>query len=133
MTNPIIDTTPNDAPKGIVLSERAYDILKDVDLVILPASGTAYAATAAILHLPYALEVVGLIGVAVFVLGVLLKISSVQYKAKAAVAAIKAAAIVSPEVTVSPIDATKVEITETATGPGIAADPAQVVVDSPSQ
>lgn len=133
MSNPIIDTTPNDAPKGIILSDRAYDLLKDVEMVILPATGTAYAATAAILHLPYALEVVGLVGVVIFILGVLLKISTVQHKAVATVTAIRAAAIADPMVSVSPIDPTKVDVTETQTGPGVAADPATVVVDAPSQ
>lgn len=132
MSTPIQDTTPDDAPKGIVLSNRAYDILQDVDRVLLPALGTAYAATAAILHLPYALEVVGLVGVAVFILGVLLKISSVQHKATAEVTAIKAAAIMDPNVSVSKEDPTMVQVTEMQTGPGVAADPALVEVDGPS-
>lgn len=89
---PITDTTPNDAPKGIILSQRAYDVTKDVQMVILPAAGTVYAASAAILHLPYALQVVDLIGVAVFILGVLLKISSVQFQANVKVAVAKAVA-----------------------------------------
>jgi hypothetical protein len=77
--------------------------------------------------------VVGTIAIIITLIGILLKISNVQYAANQKVAAIKAAAIVSPDISVSPDNATKLQITETSTGPGIAADPEKVIVDSPSQ
>jgi Putative phage holin Dp-1 len=83
------DTSNEEAPKGIILNRRVYDLLKDVDMLILPAIGTAYATLATIWHWHYAAQVVGSVAVFVVFLGVLLKISSVQYKAEAKVAVAK--------------------------------------------
>lgn len=119
-------TDPNAEKHGIVLPERAYDLLKDLDLIALPALGAASGGALSLYHAPAAVTttVVGTIAILITLIGILLKISNVQYKANAKVAAAKAAAIVSPVVTVSPTDSTKVEV---------AADPSQIEVEPPSQ
>lgn len=62
------------------MSNKAYDILKWIALVVLPALGTLYFALASIWGLPYGQEVVGTITAIDTFLGALLGISSVQYK-----------------------------------------------------
>ena len=128
-------TDPNATSHGIVLSQRAYDLVKDLDLIALPTLGTA---TGGFLKLYGASDqvigyVAGTIAFIIVVLGILLKISNIQYKANAKVAAVKAASLVSPTISVSPTDPTKIVVAETQTGPGIAADPKLVEVDPPSQ
>jgi hypothetical protein len=62
------------------LSNKAYDILKWIALVVLPAIGTLYFALAGIWGFPYAEQIVGTITAVDTFLGVLLGISAAQYK-----------------------------------------------------
>lgn len=62
------------------LSNKAYDILKWIAQILLPAVGTLYFALAGIWGLPYGEQVVGTITAVDTFLGVVLGISSSQYK-----------------------------------------------------
>lgn len=62
------------------LSNKAYDILKFIAMVILPAIGTLYFGLARIWNLPYAEEIVGTITIIDTFLGTILGINSSQYK-----------------------------------------------------
>lgn len=62
------------------ISNRTYDILKWVALYLLPALGTLYFALASIWGLPAGDKVVGTITALDTFLGVLLGISTSQYK-----------------------------------------------------
>lgn len=64
------------------MSNKVYDILKWITMVILPAVGTLYFALAGIWGFPYAEQVGGTITAVVTFLGVVLGISSAQYKKK---------------------------------------------------
>ena len=64
------------------MSNKVYDVLKWIAMVVLPAIGTLYAALAGIWGFPYAEEVVGSILAVDTFLGVVLGISSVQYNKK---------------------------------------------------
>ena len=61
------------------LSNKAYDALKWIAQVALPALGTLYAALAGIWGLPYGEEIVGTILALDTALGVLLGISTSKY------------------------------------------------------
>lgn len=61
------------------LSNRLYDILKYIALIVLPALGTFYFAIAKIWGFPYASEIVGTISAVDALLGALLKISTDNY------------------------------------------------------
>lgn len=61
------------------MSNKVYDILKWVALILLPALGTLYFALAGIWNFPFAEEVVGTITAVDTFLGVLLGISSANY------------------------------------------------------
>lgn len=61
------------------LSNKAYDALKWVAQVALPAIGTLYAALAGIWGFPYGEEIVGTIVALDTALGVLLGISTAKY------------------------------------------------------
>lgn len=63
-----------------MMSNKTYDILKWVAQYGLPAVGTLYFALAGIWNLPYGEEVVGTITAIDAFLGVLLGISTAQYK-----------------------------------------------------
>ena len=65
------------------MSNKMYDVLKWIAMVFLPAVATLYFALAGIWGFPYGEEVVGTITAADTFLGVLLGISSAQYKKKA--------------------------------------------------
>lgn len=65
-----------------ILSDKAYDILKWVALVLLPAFGTLYFGLAGIWGFPYGEQIVGTITVVDTFLGVILGISTVQYNKK---------------------------------------------------
>ena len=65
---------------GSILSNKQYDILKWVALVLLPACGTLYFALAGIWGFPYGEQIVGTITAVDTFLGVLLGISNKQYK-----------------------------------------------------
>lgn len=62
-----------------MLSNKAYDILKFVAQIVLPALGTLYFALATIWGFPYGEEIVGTITAVDAFLGALLGISTVQY------------------------------------------------------
>ena len=62
------------------LSNRAYDILKWIAMYFLPALGTLYFAIASIWSLPYGEQVVGTITAIDTFLGVILGISTTQWK-----------------------------------------------------
>lgn len=64
------------------MSNKMYDVLKWIAMVILPAIGTLYFALAGIWGFPYAEEVVGTITAVVTFLGVVLGVSSAQYSKK---------------------------------------------------
>nr|DAI11795.1 MAG TPA: holin [Caudoviricetes sp.] len=62
------------------LSDKTYDTLKWIAMYLLPAAGTLYFALAGIWGLPYGEQIVGTITAVDTFLGVLLGISTVQYK-----------------------------------------------------
>ena len=62
------------------LSNKAYDTLKWIAQILLPAVGTLYFALASIWGLPYAEQIVGTITAIDTFLGCLLGISSMRYK-----------------------------------------------------
>ena len=64
------------------MSNKMYDVLKWIAMVFLPAMATLYLALAGIWGLPYGEEVVGTITAVVTFLGIVLGISSAQYKKK---------------------------------------------------
>lgn len=65
------------------MTNKTYDILKWIALILLPALATFYAAIAAVWGLPYTEQVVGTITAVDTLLGTLLKVSSDKYAAKA--------------------------------------------------
>lgn len=65
-----------------ILTDKTYDILKWVALVLLPALGTLYFALAGIWGFPYGEQIVGTITAIDTFLGVILGISTVQYNKK---------------------------------------------------
>lgn len=64
------------------MNSKVYDVLKWIAQILLPALGTLYFALAGIWDFPYAEAVVGTITAVDTFLGVLLGISSAQYKKK---------------------------------------------------
>lgn len=64
------------------MSNKVYDILKWVALVVLPATGTLYFALSSIWGLPYGEQIVGTITAIDTFLGALLGISSINYSKK---------------------------------------------------
>lgn len=65
-----------------LLTDKTYNILKWVALVLLPALGTLYFALAGIWGFPYGEQIVGTITAIDTFLGVILGISTVQYNKK---------------------------------------------------
>ena len=61
------------------LTNKAYDMLKYIALILLPALGTLYFALAKIWGFPYAAEIVGTISAIDAFMGALLKISTDNY------------------------------------------------------
>lgn len=61
------------------MTNKAYDILKYIAQIILPALGTLYFALAGIWHFPYGEEIVGTITAVDTFLGVVLGLSSAKY------------------------------------------------------
>lgn len=64
------------------MSNKVYNILKYVALIVLPAIGTLYFALSSIWGLPYGEEIVGTITAVDTFLGALLGISTISYKKK---------------------------------------------------
>lgn len=65
-----------------ILTDKTYNILKWVALVLLPALGTLYFGLAGIWGFPYGEQIVGTITAIDTFLGVILGISTVQYNKK---------------------------------------------------
>lgn len=61
------------------LSNKTYDILKWIALILLPALGTLYFALAGIWNFPFAEEIIGTITAIDTFLGALLGIASANY------------------------------------------------------
>lgn len=61
------------------MTNRTYDILKFIALILLPALGTLYFALSGIWGLPFGEEVVGTLTAVDAFLGALLGISTAQY------------------------------------------------------
>lgn len=66
--------------KSPLLTDRLYSVLKYVAMVILPATGALYFALSGIWGLPAAEQVVGTIAAVNAFLGLVLRISTVQYE-----------------------------------------------------
>lgn len=64
------------------MSNKLYDVLKWIAMVLLPALGTLYFALAGIWDLPMGEQVVGTITAIDTFLGILLGISNAQYNKK---------------------------------------------------
>ena len=62
------------------LNDKTYDILKWIAQYVLPAAGTLYFALAGIWGLPYSEQIVGTITAVDTFLGLLLCISTANYK-----------------------------------------------------
>ena len=62
------------------MNNKLYDALKWIALILIPAIGTLYFALAGIWGFPYAEEIVGTLTAVDTFLGVLLGITSAQYK-----------------------------------------------------
>lgn len=72
------------------MSDKTYNILKWIAMVLLPAIGTLYFALAGIWNFPYGEQIVGTVTAVDTFLGVILGISTAQYnKAQASVAETK--------------------------------------------
>ena len=65
-----------------LMSNKTYDVMKWIAQYLLPGIGTLYFGLASIWNLPYGEEIVGTITAIDTFLGVLLGISSVQYKSQ---------------------------------------------------
>ena len=65
-----------------MMSNKVYDILKYIALIVLPALGTLYFALAGIWDLPYGEQILGTITAIDTFLGALLKISTNIYVKK---------------------------------------------------
>jgi TRAP-type C4-dicarboxylate transport system permease small subunit len=61
------------------LSDKVYDVLKWITMIVIPALATAYVGLAAVWSWPYAAEVSKTATVVVTLLGALLGISTAQY------------------------------------------------------
>lgn len=62
------------------MSNKVYDILKWIAQILLPALGTLYFALAGIWGFPYAEQIIGTITAVDTFLGVILGISTYQYR-----------------------------------------------------
>lgn len=62
-----------------ILSDRAYEILKWLCVICLPAISTCYFALAGIWGFPYAEQIVGTISAITTFIGVLIGVSTIQY------------------------------------------------------
>lgn len=69
-----------DFKKLFGMPDKVYDILKEIAMIVLPALGTLYFALAGIWGWPYAKQIVGTITAIDTFLGVILRISTMQYK-----------------------------------------------------
>ena len=65
-----------------IKSNKVYDILKWVAMIVLPALGTLYFALAGIWGFPYGEQIVGTITAIETFLGIILGVSNANYKRK---------------------------------------------------
>lgn len=65
----------------MMLSNKVYDILKDVAIIWLPAIAALYSALAGIWGFPYGEQIVGTLAALGVFMGAVLKISNVKYNA----------------------------------------------------
>ena len=72
-------STENPTNPVLLISNKSYDVLKEVTTVWLPALGTLYFTVAQVWGLPFAEQVVGTITAIVVFFGLVLKISSSSY------------------------------------------------------
>lgn len=63
----------------MIFSNKAYDILKQVAVIVLPAMGTLYFALCQIWGLPYGEEIIGTVAAVDTFLGALIGISAKNY------------------------------------------------------
>lgn len=63
----------------MTMSNKTYDLLKWIAMILLPAAGALYFALASIWGLPYGEEIVGTITAVDAFLGAILKISTTKY------------------------------------------------------
>lgn len=66
--------------RNLILSDKTYNLLKWVALILLPALGTLYFALASIWGLPFGEQIVGTITAVDTFLGAILGISTNNYK-----------------------------------------------------
>ena len=64
----------------MVMNNKIYDILKWIAMVVIPAVGTLYFALAGIWGWPYGEQIVGTLTAIDTFMGIVLGISSAQYK-----------------------------------------------------
>ena len=64
------------------MSNKTYDLLKNIALIVLPALATLVLTICQIWHLPYGQEIAATITAFDVFLGAILKISSMQYAKK---------------------------------------------------
>lgn len=64
------------------MSDKVYNVLKWITMIVLPACGTFYFAIASIWNLPYAEQIVGTIAAVTTLLGALIGISTSNYNKK---------------------------------------------------
>ena len=62
------------------MSNKTYDVLKWITMVVLPSLGALYSALSALWGFPYAEPIVGTIAALTAFLGAILGISNSQYK-----------------------------------------------------
>lgn len=62
------------------MSNKTYDVLKWIAMVVLPSLGALYSALSAIWGFPYGEQIVGTIAALTAFLGAILGISNSQYK-----------------------------------------------------
>ena len=62
------------------MSNKTYDVLKWIAMVVLPAVATLYAALSGIWGFPYGEQIVGTLVAAETFIGTVLQISNAQYK-----------------------------------------------------
>ena len=63
-----------------MMSNKIYDVLKWIAMVVLPAIGTLYFTLAGIWGLPYGEQILGTFSAVEVALGTVLQISSARYK-----------------------------------------------------
>lgn len=63
----------------MIMSNKVYDVLKEIAMIWIPAIATLYFTLAGIWGLPYGEQIVGTLSAIDVFMGTILKISSIQY------------------------------------------------------